>query len=95
VPVISVDARTPENIQEAVRSAGDLRPEIKNTEWVDGLFLHNSVFFELIEVFIRHGPLGAMELHQELVLNMDSSYEGHHFLRLILSHRYNGFSHIR
>ena len=40
VPVIGVDARTPEDIQEAVKFAGNhnLRLVIKNTGWVKYLF---------------------------------------------------------
>ena len=46
VPAIGVDARTPEDIQEAVRFAGshNLRLVIKNTGCVNHPFLHNSVF---------------------------------------------------
>ena len=45
VPVIGVDVRTPEDIQEAVRFARNhnLRLVIKNTGCVNRLFLHNSV----------------------------------------------------
>jgi len=45
VPVIGVDARTPKDIQEAVRFAGNynLRFVIKNTGCVNLFSLHNSV----------------------------------------------------
>ena len=44
VPVVGVDARTPKDIQRAVRFAGkhNLRLVIKNTGCVDLFFLHNS-----------------------------------------------------
>ena len=45
VPVIGVDARTPEDIQEAVRFAGshNLRLVIKNTGCVNHFFLHSFI----------------------------------------------------
>ena len=50
VPVIGVDARTPEDIQEAVKFAGNhnLRLVIKNTGCVNFLF-SNSFFSELAD----------------------------------------------
>ena len=51
VPVIGVDARTPEDIQEAVRFAGshNLRLVIKNTGCVKPFFLQNSVLSRVSE----------------------------------------------
>jgi len=60
VPVIGVDARTPEDIQEAVRFAKkhNLRLVIKNTGYVSRLFFTRPAFSKLIEVLIRHDLLG-------------------------------------
>jgi len=71
VPVIGVDARTPEDIQEAVRFARkhNLRLVIKNTRCVSNhLSLRNSVSSELIEVLFRHDFLGRSSARDSFLI---------------------------
>jgi len=86
VPVIGVDARTPEDIQEAVRFAGkhNLRLVIKNTGYLPPSFTQFG--FLRADRGFSQTRLSWKELCQGFVLNMDPSYEGHHFPPVILSH---------
>ena len=95
VPVIGVDARTPEDIQEAVRFAGNhnLRLVIKNTGCLSHFFTQFG--FLPADRGFAQTRLSWKELCQGFVLNMDPSYEGHHFSPVILSHRCDQFGRVR
>jgi len=93
VPVIGVDARTPEDIQEAVRFAGkhNLRLVIKNTGWP----YFPVSFSSSADWHSCQTRPSWKEFCQGFVPNMDSPHEGHNFPRFILSRGCNGFSRVR